>query len=137
MASGCHQIKLGALHPKRDFNNVKDTVRGFIAIAEAERSVGEVINIGSSYEITIGDMVQLLSEIMSVEIRVEIEPVRLRPDKGEVARLWADNSKAKRLLGWEPVYYGYDGLKRGLTETAAWFGDPHNLKKYKTYLYNM
>lgn len=137
IAKGQHKIKLGALHPTRDFNYVKDTVRGFIAIAESDRSIGEVINIGSNYEISIGDTVQLIAEVMGAEIEIETDPYRLRPEKSEVQRLWADNTKAKNLLGWEPVYSGRDGLKRGLEDTAAWFTNPDNLKHYKADLYNI
>ena len=137
IASGKRKIKLGALHPTRDFNFVMDTVRGFISVAESEESVGEVINIGSNFEISIGDTVQLIAEVMGVEIEIETEEVRLRPEKSEVDRLWADNSKARDLTGWEPVYGGREGFKRGLAETVAWFTKPENLKNYKTDIYNV
>lgn len=137
IANGRRKIKLGALHPTRDFNYVADTVRGFIAAAESDKSVGEVINIGSNYEISIGDTVKLISELMGCSIEIETDQVRLRPDKSEVERLWADNKKAKDLLGWEPEYAGKEGLKRGLTETIAWFKKTENLKAYKAHLYNL
>jgi NAD dependent epimerase/dehydratase len=137
IANGQHSIKLGVLHPTRDFNYIKDTVRAFIAIAESERSVGEVINIGSNYEISIGDTVRLISDLMDSSVEIETDEVRLRPDKSEVERLWADNTKAKQLLGWEPQYSGKDGFKRGLAETVAWFTKPENLKAYKAHLYNI
>ena len=137
IANGKRKIKLGALHPTRDFNFVMDTVRGFISVAESEESVGEVINIGSNFEISIGDTVQLIAEVMGVEIEIETEEVRLRPEKSEVDRLWADNSKARDLTGWEPVYGGREGFKRGLAETVAWFTKPENLKNYKTDIYNV
>ena len=137
IANGTRKIKLGALHPTRDFNYVKDTVRGFIAIAESEKSIGEVINIGSNFEISIGDTVQLIAEAMGVEIEIETDEVRLRPDKSEVNRLWADNTKAKQLLGWEPLYGGREGFKRGLAETAEWFMNPANLAGYKSDRYNI
>ncbi|MCL6479867.1 MAG: GDP-mannose 4,6-dehydratase, partial [Peptococcaceae bacterium] len=136
VAGGKRSIKLGALHPTRDFNYVKDTVRGFIAAAESERSVGEVINIGSNFEISIGDTVRLISEIMGVGVEVETDQARLRPEMSEVNRLWADNTKAKELLGWEPQYGGLDGFRRGLTETVDWFINPDNIKGYKTDIYN-
>jgi len=135
IASGARKIKLGALHPTRDFNYVSDTVRGFIAAAESDASVGEIVNIGSNYEISIGETVRMIADIMGVEIEIETEHQRLRPDKSEVERLWADNGKAERLLGWKPEYAGRDGLRRGLTATAQWFSDPENLKSYKTNLY--
>jgi len=137
IAKGKRKLKLGATHPTRDFNFVMDTVRGFIAIAESANTVGEVINIGSNFEISIGDTVSLISEVMGVKIEIETEQVRLRPEKSEVDRLWADNGKAKRLTGWEPAYGGKDGFRRGLAETAAWFAQPENLKAYKADIYNI
>ena len=137
IANGKRKIKLGALHPTRDFNFVMDTVRGFIAVAESDKSVGEVINIGSNFEISIGDTVKLIAEVMGVEIEIETDQVRLRPEKSEVDRLWADNSKAKNLTGWEPIYGGMEGFKRGLAETSAWFTKPENLRNYKADIYNL
>ena len=131
------KIKLGALHPTRDFNFILDTVEGFIAAAESDKSVGEIINLGSNYEISIGDTVKLIHNIMNASIEIETDPVRIRPDKSEVERLRADNTKAKQLLGWEPHYAGKEGLRRGLTETIAWFTKPMNLKAYKSHLYNL
>jgi len=137
IANGKRSIKLGSLHPTRDFSYVKDTVRGFIAVAESDRSIGQVINIGSNYEISIGEAAQLIAEVMGAEIEIETEDIRIRPEKSEVERLWADNSKAKELLGWEPAYGGREGFKRGLEDTAAWFTDPENLKRYKADIYNI
>lgn len=137
IASGGRKIKLGAVHPTRDFNYVKDTVRGFIAVAEADQAVGEVINIGSNYEISIGDTVKMIAQAMGTEVEIETEQIRLRPDKSEVERLWADNSKAKKLTGWAPLYGGRDGFARGLRDTAAWFSDKENLKRYKADIYNI
>ena len=131
------KIKLGALSPTRDFNYVKDTVRGFIAIADSDKSVGEVINIGSNFEVSIGDTVNLITEIMKADVEIETDEVRLRPKNSEVNRLWADNSKAKNLLGWQPQYGGRDGFKKGLTETIAWFADKNNVRNYKADLYNL
>lgn len=137
IAKGRKSIRLGALHPTRDFNYVADTVRGCIAVAEADASVGQVINIGSNHEISIGDIVTLIAEVMDASIEVETDVVRLRPAKSEVDRLWADNGKARRLLGWEPLYTGRDGLRRGLEETVRWFTDPVNLARYKADIYNI
>ena len=137
IAAGQRRIKLGALHPTRDFNYVSDTVRGFIAVMESPRSIGEVINIGSNFEVSIGDTVQIIAEAMNAQIEIETEDARLRPANSEVERLWADNSRAKALLGWEPAYGGRDGFKRGLAETAAWFAEPENRKSYKTDIYNI
>jgi dTDP-glucose 4,6-dehydratase len=137
IANGQQKIKLGALHPTRDFNYITDTVSGIIATAESDQSVGEIINIGSNYEISIGETVQLISELMGASIEIETDQVRIRPEKSEVERLWADNSKAKRLLGWEPKYAGRTGLRRGLSKTIAWFTDHSNLVAYKANLYNI
>lgn len=136
IASGKTKIKLGALRPTRDFNYIKDTVQGFIAVAKTDMSLGEVINIGSNYEISIGETAELIAEVMGKKIEIETEHLRLRPVKSEVERLWADNSKAKRLLGWEPAYGNRNGFKKGLAETIEWFTNPDNLKHYKADMYN-
>lgn len=137
LLAGKKKIKLGALSPTRDFNYVKDTVRGFLAVMESERSVGEVINIGSNFEVSIGDTSKLIAEVMNVNLEIETDEERLRPEKSEVNRLWADNSKAKRLLGWEPEYGGREGFRRGLEETVKWFSDEAHRKMYKENLYNI
>lgn len=137
IANGVCRIRLGALSPTRDFNYVSDTVRGFIAALESNLAVGEVVNIGSNYEISIGDTARLIAEAMGSDIEIETDEERLRPEKSEVNRLWADNSKAKRLLGWEPEYDGRDGFKRGLRKTVEWFTKPENLKRYKADIYNI
>jgi len=137
IAAGARTIKLGALHPTRDFNYIKDTVEGFIAVAESERSVGEVINIGSNFEISIGDTVQEIAKLMNVNINIETDDIRLRPDKSEVERLWADNRKALELTGWKPFYGGKEGFKQGLTETIEWFNKSSNLSFYKTDRYTL
>lgn len=121
LAQGARSIQLGALHPTRDFNYVRDTVRGFLAAAAAEAAAGEVVNVGSGYEIAIGDLAHLIAEIMQTEIEIETEAERLRPDDSEVERLVADSTKAHALLGWTPAYAGREGLIQGLRETVAWF----------------
>jgi len=137
IASGQRQIRLGSLHPTRDFNYVKDTVSGFISVAQSDHSVGEVINIGSNYEISIGQTAKLIAELMESDIEIITDDVRLRPEKSEVERLWADNSKAKSLLGWEPMYGDRKGFKKGLKETISWFLDKDNLAQYKAGIYNL
>jgi dTDP-glucose 4,6-dehydratase len=137
IANGHRRIKLGALRPTRDFNYVSDTVRGFIAAAESKDAVGEVINVGSGFEISIGDLAHLIAEAMGVEIEIQTEDVRLRPDKSEVERLLASNKKAADLLGWRPEYGSREGLKRGLRATADWFTDAENLRRYKAEVYNV
>jgi len=131
IASGRRKLKLGALSPTRDFNYVRDTVAGFIATLDAEEGRGEVINFGSNYEVSVGDTVRLIADIMGAQVEIETDEQRLRPERSEVERLWADNSKAKRLLGWAPRFGGPDGLRRGLAETIAWFADTRNLSMYR------
>lgn len=137
IASGQRVIKLGSIHPTRDFSYVKDTVRGLICGAEADASVGEVINLGSNYEISIGELVQCIAELMQTKIEIQTEPERIRPLKSEVERLLSNNSKAKSLMGWEPEYAGSEGLRKGLTETIHWFSNSDNLKKYRPGAYNL
>ncbi len=135
--SGKRKIKLGALSPTRDFNFVEDTVKGFIDIAESDGTVGEVINVGSNFEISIGDTVNLISEIIGKTIEIETDLQRNRPTKSEVERLWADNRKAKELTNWKPKYGGREGFRKGLEKTICWFSDKENLKRYKCGLFNI
>lgn len=137
IARGETKIKLGSTHPTRDFNYVKDTVNGFIAVAQSDRAIGEVINIGSNFEISIGETAQFIAELMGKEIEIVTEDQRLRPEKSEVERLWADNTKAKTILDWQPVYGEREGFQRGLKETIDWFMDPFNLQNYKAGMYNI
>lgn len=137
LASGQEKIKLGSLAPTRDFNYVKDTVNGFISMMNNEKAIGEVINIGSNYEISIGQTVEAIAEVMGLKVEIETDEIRQRPEKSEVERLWADNAKAKDLLGWEPSYGGIEGFKQGLKETIDWFINPDNLSSYKADAYNI
>ena len=137
IANGKRQIKLGAATPTRDFNFVQDTVAGFIAALNSDQGIGEVINFGSNFEISIGEAAQLIAEAMNTEIEIITDEARLRPENSEVERLWADNSKAKQVLDWQPSYGGREGFKRGLKETAEWFTQPDNLRGYKSDIYNM
>lgn len=129
--SGKNQIKLGALAPTRDFNYVKDTVEGFIKVAEADKAVGEVINIGSGTEISIGDLVSKITRLLDKDIKVVADEERIRPEKSEVNRLCADNKKAFEIAGWEGKY----SLDEGLKETIRWI--EHNLQCFKTDIYNI
>jgi len=137
IATGRRRINLGALTPTRDFNYVDDTVAAFVAALESDAGIGEVVNFGSNFEISIGDTARLIAEVMEVEIEICSDAVRLRPANSEVERLCADNRKAKALFGWRPAYGGREGFKRGLQETAAWFTDPANLASYKADRYNI
>ncbi len=135
--AGKKEIKLGSLHPTRDFNFVDDTVSGFIAMASHDAAMGEVINIGSNFEVSIGDTVTMIKEIMDVDVTVITDDQRLLPDASEVERLWGSNDKAKNSVGWTPAYGGRDGFKRGLEKTIAWFSDPAHVPLYKADLYNI
>ena len=137
IANGQKEIKLGAISPTRDFNYVKDTVDGFVATLNSKNGLGEVINLGSNFEISIKETVELIAKIMGVTISIAQDGDRLRPPSSEVERLWADNSKAKEILNWKPRFAGPDGLKSGLEETIAWFSQPENLSGYKSGIYNL
>jgi NAD dependent epimerase/dehydratase len=137
IANGKRKIKLGAVSPTRDFSYVQDTVAGFIAALNSEKGLGEVVNFGSNFEISIGDTAQLIAETFNTEIEIISDETRLRPEKSEVERLLADNTKAKQLFGWYPRYGGREGFKRGLIETAEWFIQNDNLRGYKSDIYNI
>jgi len=137
IANGAKKIKLGAVSPTRDFNYVTDTVAGFIAALRSERAIGEVINLGSNFEISIGDTARAIAEVMETEIEIVTDEIRLSPEKSEVERLWASNEKAHHLLDWKPQYAGADGFRRGLKETADWFRNPTCLSMYKPEIYNL
>lgn len=118
-------IKLGSLFPTRDYTYVKDTVNGFIRMAESKSSIGEVINIGSNFEISMGDLAQRISSLLNKDINIMQDSSRVRPIKSEVKRLWCDNTKAKRLLDWEPQVT----LDEGLMETIEWISENKKLIK--------
>jgi len=102
-------------------------------LAECEKAKGEVVNIGSNFEISIGDVVDNIKEIMNSDVQAITDNARLRPEKSEVFRLWCDNTKIHNLTGFTPEYTIRDGLKK----TIEWFTNPENLKKYKTNIYNV
>lgn len=137
IANGKRKIRLGAVHPTRDFNYVSDTVAGFIAALHSEAGIGEVINLGSNFEISIGDTAREIAQVMGVDIEIEMDDQRLRPEKSEVERLWASNEKSRNLLGWRPGYSGLDGFRSGLKETVPWFCESENLVAYKADIYNV
>jgi len=137
IAAGATRVKLGALTPTRDFTFVRDTARGFIQAMNCEDCVGEVTNIGSNFEISIGDTVDLIAEAMGKNVEVVTDQERIRPAASEVERLFAGTEKAQNLFGWAPEFSGRDGFVRGLAETAKWFQDPANLARYKTDSYNI
>lgn len=121
---------LGSLYPTRDYTYVKDVVEGFIKVAESPKSVGDVINIGSNFEISIGDLVNKIISLVGKNAEIITDPARVRPQDSEVERLWCDNTKAKKLLGWEPK----TSLDEGLKKTIEWISD--NIDLYKLERYN-
>jgi len=133
IAGGMKEIKLGDLTPTRDFNYVEDTCRGFIKLAKCEQAIGETVNIGSNYEISIKDTLDLIKDIMQSDVRFITDEQRIRPDNSEVFRLWCDNSKIRELTGFAPKY----SIREGLEKTVEWFTKPENLAKYKPGLYNV
>ena len=136
IAAGQRDLKLGSLSPTRDFNYVDDTVSGFVAALKSDNGVGDVVNFGSNYEISIGDTAQLIAGLMTADVKITTDERRLRPRNSEVNRLLSDNSKAKRLFNWQPIFGKQEGFKIGLIKTIEWFQDPRNLRSYKTEIYN-
>jgi dTDP-glucose 4,6-dehydratase len=126
-------LTLGSLTPTRDLNFVRDTAMGFVKAGESENATGEVVNLGSNFEISIGDLAHKIAGMLGSSITIQHAEERMRPEKSEVERLWADNKKAASLLNWAPKYT----LDHGLEETIAWFREPRNLALYKTDIYNI
>lgn len=137
IANGAKSIKLGSLSPTRDFNFVQDTVDGMIAIASTSGLEGEILNLGSNYEISIGELVKTISDLMQQDVEILSDEQRLRPKDSEVERLWADNTKALEKLSWQPSYSGLQGLQSGLKQTIDWFSKSENLRRYKADMYNV
>ena len=133
IASGMKEIKLGDTSPTRDFNYVKDICNGFILLAECDKAIGETVNIGSNTEISIKELFALIKGLMHSEANLLVEEQRLRPENSEVFRLRCDNTKIKKLTGYEPQY----PLREGLEKTVEWFINPRNLEKYKPGIYNL
>lgn len=133
IASGKKEIKLGDLSPTRDFNYVEDCCRGFIMIAESDKTIGETINIGSNSEISIADTLKLIKELMSSDVTFISDEQRKRPKKSEVFRLWCDNKKIKELVGYKPQ----TNIQVGLKKTIDWMCRPENLKMYKSEIHNI
>ena len=132
IANGTKEIKLGDVSPTRDFNYVTDTCRGFIELANCSDAIGKTVNIGSNYEISVGDTLNLIKDLMKSDVTFITEDQRLRPENSEVFRLWCDNSLINQLTGFKPSF----SIERGLQETINWFLNPENLKKYKSDIYN-
>ena len=133
IANGVKEIKLGDTSPTRDFNYVEDICRGFLAIAENDQTIGETINIGSNFEISIGDTFKLIKELMGSEVQFVTDNKRIRPEKSEVFRLCCDNTKIEKLTGFKPQV----DISEGLQRTIDWFTQPNHLKHYKAKIYNV
>ena len=137
LASGREQIKLGALGPTRDFTFVRDTAKGFMQAMNCDACIGQSTNIGSGFEISILDTVNLIAEVMGQKIEIISDKERMRPKKSEVERLFAGIEKAKELFGWAPEYSGRTGFVQGIEQTVEWFKNPNNLSNYKMDRYNL
>ncbi len=133
IAKGKNKIELGDLSPTRDYNYVLDTCRGFLALVDCPASLGKTVNIGSNYEISVADTLDLIKKLMKSDIELVIDDQRIRPKKSEVNRLWCDNTLIKELTDFEPRY----DFRTGLGETIEWFSDLKNLSHYKTNIYNV
>ncbi len=133
IASGMKEISLGDTSPTRDFNYVEDTCNAILALSEISDADGQVVNLGSNTEISIGDTVAIIKELMNSDVKVISDADRLRPENSEVFRLWCDNTKLKKLTGFQPAYT----LEQGLQKTIEWFINPENLAKYKSNIYNV
>ncbi|MDR2061851.1 MAG: NAD-dependent 4,6-dehydratase LegB [Acinetobacter sp.] len=137
ISAGTKSLKLGNLQPTRDFNYVTDTVKAFESVLLSDDAVGQVLNSGSGFEVSIGDTVRMIAQLMDSEVVINSDVHRFRPKKSEVERLWADNSRLRTLTGWTPEYGGIDGFKRGLQETIQWFAKKENIFSYKVDRYNV
>ncbi len=133
IANGIKEIRLGDLTPTRDFNFVKDTCVGFIALAENDKTIGQEINIANNFEISMKETLELIKKIMNSDVSFITDDKRIRPKDSEVFRLWGDNTLIKELTGFTPKY----NIEKGLTETINWFIKLENLLKYKANIYNL
>tara|TARA_B100000035_G_scaffold311816_1_gene322047 strand:+ start:429 stop:1421 length:993 start_codon:yes stop_codon:yes gene_type:complete len=133
IASNQSVIKLGDTTPTRDLNFVVDTCKGFLELAKESKSIGEVINIGSNFEISVGEVAEIIKKEMGSSIEIITDKIRVRPEKSEVMRLWCDNTKIQELTSFKPDF----NIQSGLKKTIAWFLEPGNLSKYKSDIYNV
>ena len=133
LLNGEQEIKLGDLKPTRDLVYVKDTVRGFEAIARSQEAIGEEINIATQEEVSIGQLAQTIIDLINPEASIVQDPQRMRPSKSEVHRLLGANEKIQRLTDWTLTHT----LKEGLQQTIDWFSQKQNLQQYKHDIYNV
>ena len=130
-------INLGNLSTKRSFNYVKDITDGFYLALKSKKIIGEQINLGTSYNVSVKDIVNEVSSITKIKKKIIIDKNRVRPKKSEVLRLSADSSKANKLLGWQPKFIGKDGFKKGLKLTIDWFINNNIVDKNKNSKYHV
>ena len=133
IAHGMKEITLGDVTPTRDFNYVEDTCRGFIALAESDQTIGQTVNIGSNFEISVGSTLSIIKELMSSDVQFITDEKRIRPKKSEVLRLWCDNTLIEKLTGFKPQV----DIREGLQRTIDWVTIDKNLKNYKANIYNV
>jgi dTDP-glucose 4,6-dehydratase len=131
------KVKLGSLSPTRDFSFVQDTANGFLAAAQSDAIVGQTINLGSGFEISIKETAETIARLMNTKLELVDDEQRVRPENSEVERLHASIEKAKTLLGWQPELKGLAGFETGLKKTIEWFSNPKNLSRYKADRYNL
>jgi dTDP-glucose 4,6-dehydratase len=131
------KVKLGSLSPTRDFSFVQDTANGFLAAAQSDAIVGQTINLGSGFEISIKETAETIAKLMNTKLELVDDEQRVRPENSEVERLHASIEKAKTLLGWQPELKGLAGFETGLKNTIEWFSNPKNLSRYKADRYNL
>jgi NAD dependent epimerase/dehydratase len=130
-------IEVGSLHPRRDLLFVEDTVQGIISAIGNKKTIGEVINLGSGFDVSVKQIIQRIGTITKKKIKFKISKERIRPKKSEVDRLLASNEKAKKILKWAPKNSGSSGLNYGLEKTIKWFSQSKNIKLYKSSFYNI
>ncbi len=131
------KISLGSLKPTRDFSFIEDTVEGFVSSLKSKKNIGEIINVGSGYEISMKNLATMIAKLMNKDILISLDKQRLRPKLSEVDRLVCQNKKAKKVLNWKPKYPESKGLEAGLKKTINWYTNPENLKKFKSGIYNI
>ena len=136
LATG-REVKLGSLSPTRDFSFVQDTANGFLAAATSDAIVGQTVNLGSGFEISIQETAETIAKLMNVKLKLANDEQRVRPESSEVERLHASIQKAKEVLEWQPQLKGLEGFKSGLKQTIDWFSNPTNLARYKADRYNL
>lgn len=135
--NGKKEVNVGNISPTRDFSYIDDTVDGFIATLQTSKIVGEIINLGAGFEISIKETIDIIIKIIGKEVKIIHENKRIRAEKSEVNRLFSNNTLAKNILNWEPIYGDKKGFTKGLEKTINWFSDSKNSSKYKHDIYNI